>query len=309
MSNFRVSECFNSLQGEGVYVGMPSTFIRFFGCNFTCPGFSRPQVGDIPVNLYVPDNTITSIEDLDGNAFTIGCDSRYAWAKEFSHLQKDFNLQMLMSEVVLPKIRDGIPHLVITGGEPTLRQRPLAEFIVELARTVNQSHRLECITIESNASIRYRKELKDAIKVANEAGISFLFSNSPKLGSSGEPLNKRYNPKVILDQFVAANQVEGVDNIITCKYVVGDRLDCEEALRMHDGYAETVQASEEYCTATDENFDRLFSQFLTPLFMPLGATIEQYNSRATEIANLALEYNARFTPRLHLALYGNKVGT
>jgi organic radical activating enzyme len=36
---FKVSELFYSAQGEGRYVGVPSVFLRMFGCNFTCSGF------------------------------------------------------------------------------------------------------------------------------------------------------------------------------------------------------------------------------------------------------------------------------
>lgn len=33
----RINEIFQSLQGEGAHTGYPSVFIRFSGCNLTCP--------------------------------------------------------------------------------------------------------------------------------------------------------------------------------------------------------------------------------------------------------------------------------
>ena len=39
----KVSEIFYSAQGEGRFVGVPSVFLRTFGCNFTCPGFGMPR--------------------------------------------------------------------------------------------------------------------------------------------------------------------------------------------------------------------------------------------------------------------------
>ena len=36
----RYSEAFYSLQGEGKFVGVPSVFLRTFGCNFRCKSFS-----------------------------------------------------------------------------------------------------------------------------------------------------------------------------------------------------------------------------------------------------------------------------
>lgn len=36
---FRVSEIYPSVQGEGPHVGIPTTFVRFGGCNLRCPGW------------------------------------------------------------------------------------------------------------------------------------------------------------------------------------------------------------------------------------------------------------------------------
>ena len=43
MSKIKVAELFYSIQGEGRYMGVPSVFLRTFGCNFKCQGFGMPQ--------------------------------------------------------------------------------------------------------------------------------------------------------------------------------------------------------------------------------------------------------------------------
>ena len=43
MSKIKVSELFYSIQGEGRYMGVPSVFLRTFGCNFSCSGFGMPK--------------------------------------------------------------------------------------------------------------------------------------------------------------------------------------------------------------------------------------------------------------------------
>ena len=43
MSKIKIAELFYSIQGEGRYMGVPSIFLRTYGCNFTCSGFGMPK--------------------------------------------------------------------------------------------------------------------------------------------------------------------------------------------------------------------------------------------------------------------------
>ena len=43
MSKIKIAELFYSIQGEGKYMGVPSVFLRTFGCNFTCDSFGMPR--------------------------------------------------------------------------------------------------------------------------------------------------------------------------------------------------------------------------------------------------------------------------
>ncbi len=78
-----ISEIFCSIQGEGPRVGLPSLFIRLWGCNLTC-------------------------------SF---CDSRFAWD---SRLEKPKYLSL--AEVVAGIKNSPTKNLIFTGGEPMLRQ-------------------------------------------------------------------------------------------------------------------------------------------------------------------------------------------
>lgn len=78
-----VNEIFQSIEGEGLWAGVPTTFIRLYGCNLHCSY----------------------------------CDTRYACdggKSEFKHLSTDDILQAV--EVF------GNKHITLTGGEPLLQK-------------------------------------------------------------------------------------------------------------------------------------------------------------------------------------------
>jgi 7-carboxy-7-deazaguanine synthase len=91
MSEMIVSEVFRSLQGEGVYSGVPSVFFRLSGCNLRCQWLNQ-------------DGTKTR------------CDTPYAsWDTENHPMSLDDAIQEIR------KYHQPKDHIVITGGEPTLQ--------------------------------------------------------------------------------------------------------------------------------------------------------------------------------------------
>src|SRR3989338_4167464 len=87
----KICEEYDSIQGEGKYVGVPSRFIRTTGCNLRC-----------------------AWKNKDGSITT--CDTPFtSWNAE-----KGYELDLLntLGELEGTNIR----HIVITGGEPTLQR-------------------------------------------------------------------------------------------------------------------------------------------------------------------------------------------
>ncbi len=88
----RLSEVFDSLQGEGVNTGKPCRFVRLALCNLHCHY----------------------------------CDTKYTWDFERYAFEKEVHEAKL--ESVVEQLRTAPSgHVVVTGGEPLLQQRALAK--------------------------------------------------------------------------------------------------------------------------------------------------------------------------------------
>src|SRR5882672_2041093 len=120
-----------TIQGEGKYSGVPSLWIRYFGCNFSCSGFSQKDPTDPATYEFdYPDfdfSKIKSIEEVP--MITKGCDSAYSWSNKFKHLAPEntaeeivniFQSKLTGGTFIHPKSKQDC-HLVFTGGEPMLR--------------------------------------------------------------------------------------------------------------------------------------------------------------------------------------------
>ena len=122
MSKIKVAELFYSVQGEGRYMGVPSVFLRTFGCNFTCQGFGMPkgQLSTEAEEISQVVHMFNKYEELP--LVSTGCDSYASWHPSFKELSP-----MLTSDAIADRILEILPenkwrdaHLVITGGEPLL---------------------------------------------------------------------------------------------------------------------------------------------------------------------------------------------
>jgi organic radical activating enzyme len=193
----KVSELFYSAQGEGRYVGVPSIFLRMFGCNFTCSGFGMPagqkstEADEVvkTVGLY------KTFEELP--LVNTGCDSYASWHPDFKHLSPTYTVEELVDKMtaLLPNSNwlqpNGNPvHLVITGGEPLLGwQRAYPELL-----DVLHERGLRHITFETNGTQDLTREFRDYLR--NWFG-EITFSVSPKLSVSGESWEDAIKPDVV----------------------------------------------------------------------------------------------------------------
>jgi len=284
MAKLKVAELFYSIQGEGRYMGVPSVFLRTFGCNFKCAGFGMPrgkpsqEAEDIAqiAHMFNKYNELPLV--------TTGCDSYASWDPRF----KDFS-PMLTTDAIVDRIMEIIPykewrdeHLVITGGEPLLGWQRAYPDLLNHPKMQN----LQEITFETNGTQKLTPEFKESLikwKITNhQLNREVTFSVSAKLPCSGEKWEEAILPEIVCEY----EQV----GTAYLKFVVATQEDIADAER----------AVEEFRTAGFKGHVYL---------MPVGGVESVYNLNAKNVALAAMKRGWRYSDRLQVPLFKNEWGT
>ena len=277
----KVAELFYSVQGEGRYMGVPSVFLRTFGCNFTCAGFGMPR-GQCSTEA---DKIAERVDEFkfyhELPLTTTGCDSYASWHPRFKDLSAVYDVDTIAESIIklLPYKAWRDEHLVITGGEPLLGWQRAYPELLDHPLMVN----LKELTFETNGT----QELSDDFKryLFEKFGSNrdcLTFSVSPKLSVSGESWSDAIRPEV-----VASYDSLGYTYL---KFVVATE----------DDVAEAIQATSEYRDAG----------FTGPVYlMPVGGVEQVYSMNNRQVAELAMTYGLRYSDRLQVPLFKNAWGT
>ena len=282
MSHLKVSELFYSIQGEGRYMGVPSVFLRTYGCNFTCGGFGMPK-GEMSSErdiIAIKAEDYTDYKSLP--LVSTGCDSYASWDPRFKHLSPVLSTVSIVDSIltILPHNRWMDEHLVITGGEPLLGwQRAYPELLS------NEKMRgLKEITFETNGTQELSQDLSIYLQQwkINREKNALTFSVSPKLSISGEKWEEAICPSII-------RQYESI-GFVYLKFVIATKEDALEA----------DKAVQEFRTGG----------FRGPVyFMPCGGVESLYNLNAKNVAIEAMNRGYRYSDRLQVPLFKNEWGT
>ena len=283
MAKIKVAELFYSIQGEGRYMGVPSVFLRTFGCNFKCQGFGMPR-GELS----------NEAENIDPSKYTeykslplvsTGCDSYASWDPRFKHLSPLLDTGAIADAIVdtLPHKEWRDEHLVITGGEPLLGwQKQYPELLDH-----PKMDKLKEITFETNGTMRLTKDFKEYLKNWKWKHEGFIdreitFSVSAKLPCSGEPWDDAIKPEVVCDyqnyghvylKFVIATEQDFAD------------AECAIAAYRKEGFEGNVY------------------------LMPVGGVESVYSLNNRKVAELAMKHGLRYSDRLQVPLFKNEWGT
>ena len=311
MARFNWAETFISLEGEFLYQGYPTVYVRFSRCNFTCQKFNNPD--NIPIT-----NDVLGFNPKDYNnlkdipLITMGCDSLYAHDDRFSHLWKSGNEHELAAELtaLLPHVTNTMPHeldqlldsdrwihpitghpyiLSLTGGEPTLYQKIIPELLQH--PLLND---LRLLLIETNASVPLRDEFIEQLNswLRQDYQRKIIWSNSPKLSASGEDWSKAIRPEIVKKQLEVIGGLERNRCIQYFKFVVGPRSeDFEEVEKAMEVYATTIG----YNTIVG--------------VMPECCTAAQQVEIGKQVADMCIKRGYVYVSRLQNYLWGNEVGT
>jgi organic radical activating enzyme len=281
MSKIKIAELFYSIQGEGRYMGVPSLFLRTFGCNFKCAGFGMPGGA-----LSAEADEIAQVAHLYNDykelpLVSTGCDSYASWDPRFKDLSPLLESNAIVHRImeILPHKRWEDEHLVITGGEPLLGwQRAYPDLLDHPSMDT-----LKEITFETNGTQILSDEFKKyLIEWSRWKNREITFSVSPKLTNSGENWDEAIKPDIIC-------QYQDV-GFVYLKFVVATEEDLLDAER----------AVEEYRQAG----------FKGPVYlMPVGGVERVYTLNNRAVAEMAMRKGWRYSDRLQVPLFKNEWGT
>ena len=283
MSKIKIAELFYSIQGEGRYMGVPSVFLRTFGCNFKCAGFGMPR-GELSeeANNIEPSN-YTEYKSLP--LVSTGCDSYASWDPRFRHLSPVLSTDSIADAIVdmLPHKEWQDEHLVITGGEPLLGWQRAYPDLLDHPKMQGLTE----ITFETNGTQELSEEFKQYLhtwKYHSDKDFwrEITFSVSAKLPCSGEAWDEAIRPEIV------------------CEYEDYGKTYLKFVIATEEDLADAERAVDQYRAAG----------FMGHVYiMPVGGVESVYNLNNRNVANIAMRKGWRYSDRLQVPLFKNEWGT
>lgn len=263
-------------------MGVPSVFLRTFGCNFKCAGFGMPK-GQLSTEAdEVAQNAEQYKKYEELPLVATGCDSYASWHPAFKNLSPMMTTDDIVEKTmrILPFGKWKEEHLVITGGEPLLGWQKAYPDLLNHPRM----QRLKEITFETNGTQPLSEDFHQYLTewTSSRSYDALTFSVSVKLSCSGETRYDAIKPDVVCGY-------EKVGHTYL-KFVVATEDDANEAIATTNIYRS--------------------AGFKGPVYlMPVGGVESVYSLNNRRVAELAMNNGLRYSDRLQVPLFKNEWGT
>ena len=185
-----ISSDFYTVQGEGISSGIPSYFVRLGICNLTC-GMSRKFTNQLEKEQKLEDGEIFVGDLHEQGLATWTCDSTSQWLWRGEDKEFDYLINRWKEEGVYEDIKNGLVHIIWTGGEPTIKghQESIVNFTNHwMSRYLDRNDVHPFYEIETNGTIVIDVKLFNMLDQIN---------CSPKLSNSGMTEKQRIVPEAI----------------------------------------------------------------------------------------------------------------
>lgn len=209
---------------------------------------------------------------------TSGCNLRCTWC-DTPYASWEAGKNAMSIEAIVKQVEGyGCKHVVITGGEPVL-ERGLAELITRL-------HRLNMhVTLETAGTLWLEDFGEGGVDLAS---ISPKLTNSTPWAREGGRFAKAHETHRLNVEVLRKFTISPMIHDVQWKFVLsspGDLAEIQEVLKQVGG-------------VKPENV----------VLMPEGVTAEVLTERGLWLAEICKTQGYRFTPRLHVYLWGQKRG-
>ena len=213
---------------------------------------------------------------------TSGCNLRCWFCDSYHTSWEPTHAWMDVDDIVAEvESHERADHVVVTGGEPMIHDQ-----VVDLLDRLGGAgyH----TTVETNGTI-YRDAHIDLASISPKLANSTPTTEKDPMGD-GEWEDRHDRRRIDVDSL--ANLVDDYDSQL--KFVVADEDDLPEIQAVVERIRDATTAA-----VPDDDV----------LLMPEGTTRERLDERRNEVAELAMEYGYRYTPRLHVDLWNDAPGT